>query len=809
MIRNYLKIAWRNLIRNKMYSFINVVGLALGITAFLLILEYISFERSYDQFHAQLPHMVRLLNEDVKGQNWPEIEPGWAPRIKERFPEVKDYCRFEYGVSKGVVKTAGGREEPFREKSIGFVEENFFEFFSFPLRVGQPQALAEPNVAFLSGSVARKYFGAKDPLGQVLTLSNQFGTAPFRVEGIYEDMPLNSDIRYDMVFSLATMKSKSYLEGNGWATLDNLDSQYINTFFLLHEGVDLGAFEKKLNTLRTELGPEKDGVKFRLQPFRYTHLAESLSATLHTTGNLKYVYMLGLIALLIILIAWFNYVNLSTAHALRRAGEVGVRKVIGATQRMLMGQFLGESLLVTVLALGVAFLLIQVLQPFFNTLVGKELSLGVLGYTTTWAVGLAILVVGSLGAGAFTAFRLSGFNPMQALKGRLSGSTGGILLRKSLVVVQFTISIVLVLATLVIYSQLRYMKNKNLGIDTERLLVVKGPDVGKDSSYANRKTGFINDITQQGFISDYCVSGSVPSSWFNFATSGFTKPSPRPGDEHKSYSFAIIDNRYLGTYGMTLKAGRNFTSEECNVSWNQNSKVMMNESAIRQLGFVTPEEAIRTRIMWDERPLEIIGVIQDYHHTGVQRAIDPIIFYPQNNNNYYTLRLTSGPLPEKIAAVERLYKGIFPGNPFEYFFVDENFNKQYLSEQEYGQLFTTASLWAILIGCMGLFGLVAFTVEQRTQEIGIRKVLGASVGSIVALLSKDFLLLVLIAIAVASPIAWYLMEQWLQNFANRIDLEWWIFALAALLAITIALLTVGYQSVRAALMNPVKSLRSE
>ncbi|WP_247233097.1 ABC transporter permease [Telluribacter sp. SYSU D00476] len=809
MLTNYFKIAWRNLVRNKVYSFINVVGLALGIAAFLLILEYISFERSYDRFHTQLPHMVRLLNEDVKGQSWPEIEPGWAPRIKERFPEVKDYCRFEFGVSQGVIKTAAGNEEPFREKGIGFVEENFFQFFCFPLRAGQPRALAKPNVVFMSESAARKYFGTQDPMGEVLTLSNQFGSAPFTVEGIYEDIPLNSDIRYDMVFSLATMKSKGYIDGNGWASLDNLDSQYINTFFLLNEGVDPSDFEKKLTAFRDELGQENDGVKFRLQPFAYTHLAESLSDTLQTTGNLKYVYMLGVIALLIILIAWFNYVNLSTAHALKRAGEVGVRKAIGATQRMLMGQFLGESLLVTALALGGAILLVQLLQPLFNRLIGRELSLGMLGYTSTWAVGLGVLLLGSLGAGAFTASRLSGFNPVDTLKGKLTRSTSGILLRKSLVVVQFTISIVLVLATLVIYSQLRYMKNKNLGIDTERLLVVKGPDVGKDSSFANRKTGFISDITQQSFISDYCVSGSVPSNWFNFATSGFVKPSPRPGDEHKTYSFAIIDSRYLATYGMTLKAGRNFTPEECRVSWNENSKVLMNERAIWQLGFETPEEAVRTRIRWDERELEIVGVVQDYHHTGVQRAIEPIIFYPQDNNTFYTLRLTAGELPEKIAAVEQMYRATFPGNPFEYFFVDDNFNKQYASEQQYGNLFSTASLWAILIGCMGLFGLVAFTVEQRTREIGIRKVLGASVGGIVALLSKDFLVLVLIAIGVASPIAWYLMEQWLQNFANRIDIEWWIFALAALLAILIALLTVCYQSVRAALMNPVRSLRSE
>ncbi|HEV7347728.1 ABC transporter permease [Telluribacter sp.] len=808
MFQNYFKIAWRNLVRNKVYSFINVSGLALGITAFLLILEYVSFERSFDQFHKELPHMVRLLNEDVKGQTWPEIEPGWAPRIKERFPEVRDYCRFEFGVSQGVVKTAHSNEEPFREKNIGFVEENFFGFFSFPLLAGQAKALARPHVVFMSESAARKYFGNQNPLGEALMLSNQFGSAAFTVEGIYKDIPLNSDIRYDMVFSLATLKSKGYAQGDDWEALDN-DSQYINTFFLLNEGVNPQSFAKRITKFRNELSKENDGARFVLQPFAYTHLAESLSDTYHTTGNLKYVYMLGIIAVLIILIAWFNYINLSTAHALKRAGEVGVRKVIGATRQMLISQFLGESILITVLALGAALVLIQLLQPLFNELIGQELSLAMLGYTSAWATGLAVLVLGSLAAGAFTAFRLSGYSPVETLKGKLTTSANGVLLRKSLVVVQFTISIVMILATIVIYSQLRYMKNKNLGIDTAQLLVVKGPDVGKDSTYGNRQTGFINEITQQSFISDYCVSGSVPSGWFNFITNGFTRPDFRPGDEFKAYSFAIVDDRYLATYGMTLKAGRNFTPEECKVPWNENSKVLMNERAIGQLGFATPEEAVRTRIMWDERQLEIIGVVQDYHHTGVQRAIDPIIFYPQQNNAFYTLRLTAGEVPDKIAAVERLYKTTFPGNPFEFFFVDDNFNKQYTSEQQFGNLFTTASLWAILIGCMGLFGLVTFTVEQRTREIGVRKVLGASVGGIVALLSKDFLKLVVVAILIASPIAWYAMEQWLQNFANRVAIEWWVFALAALLAIAIAVLTVSFQSIKAALMNPVRSLRSE
>lgn len=809
MLTNYFKIAWRNLIRNKVYSAITISGLALGIAAFLLILEYISQEQSVNQFHAGMNNMARLLNQNPKGETWGQVEPGWAPRIKQQFPEIKDFCRFDDGIAKGVVSRPNRKSEPSRETNIGYVEGNFFRFFTFPLRAGQPQAMEKPNVVFVSESAATKYFGRENPMGQVLTLANQFGSAPFTVEGIYQDMPENSDIRYDMVFSLETLKNPAYIKDNGWVTLTNLDSQYINTMFLLNEGVDQGALEKKLIHFRNELSKENDGVKFRLQPFANVHLAASLSDTYQTTGNVKYVYMLGVIAFLILLIAWFNYINLSTANSLKRANEVGVRKVIGASQQNLISQFLGELFLTNLLALGLAVGLVVTLQPFFNELVSKNLSLNILGTTYTWAVGLAVLVLGALTSGVYTAFRLSNYNPVETLKGKLVKTKSGAFLRQSLVVTQFTISIVLVLATLVIYQQLRHMQTKNLGIDTNQLVVIKGPDVGKDSSYARRRTAFWNEISQQSFVKDYCASGSVPSSWYNFMTGGFTQPNSKPGDEQDVYSFAIIGDRFLKTYGMKLVAGRNFTPEECAVDWNQNSKVLMNERAIRELGFETPEEAIRTRIQWDERQLQIIGVVKDYHHTSVQKAIDPMIFYPQNNNSYFTIRLTAGKLPEKMAALERLYKTSFAGNPFEYFFVDDNFNKQYVSEQQYGRLFTTASLWAIFIACLGLFGLATATVEQRTKEIGVRKVLGASVGSIVALLSKDFLKLVFIAILIASPIAWYAMNRWLADFAYKIDIQWWVFALAGLLAVGIALLTVSFQSVKAALMNPVTSLRRE
>lgn len=808
MFKNYFKIAFRNLWRNKLYSFINIFGLAMGIAAFLLILEYVSFEKSVNGFHKNSSSIYRLLNEDNKGQTWPQVEPGWAQKAKEKFPEIKDYCRFEEGVGQGIVQREDKKDQSFREQNIGYAEGNFFSFFSFDVIAGNKAAFNKPNIVFISKAAAKKYFGKEDAVGKVITLFNQFGKADYTVGGIYE-MPVNSDIRYDMVFSLETLKNPANLNDNGWAELDNLNSQYINTYFQLSAGADYKKTEQKLIGLRNELKKDKDGVLFRLQPLANVHLPASLSDTYQTTGNLKYVYILGIIAILILTIAWFNYVNLSTANSLKRANEVGVRKVVGASQQSLVMQFLGESLLVNIIGFALALVIVQLIQPLFNNIVGKDLSLVSLVSSKVWLMGLLLLLLGSLLSGAYTAFSLSNFNPVETLKGKLNKTTKGATLRKSLVVVQFSISVALLLATALIYQQLNYMQNKNLGVNTEQLLVIRGPEVGKDSTYKIRRSAFWNSIAQQSFVKEYSLSGTVPGNGYNFATSGFTQPGSKKGDELNSYSFAIVDSRYFNTYQIPLKAGRNFTADETNVEWDDNSKVMVNEKAIEALGFASVEDALRTKIQWDERQLEIIGVVKNYHHAGLQRAIDPIIFYPQNNSAFFTIRLSSDKVQSNIAKLESIYKTYFANNPFEYFFADENFNKQYITEQQYSRLFTTASVWAILIACLGLFGLATYTVESRTKEIGVRKVLGASIANITQLLSKDFLKLVLVSIIIASPIAWYVMHQWLQDFAYRIDISWWVFALAGAAALFVALATVSFQAVKAAIANPIKSLRTE
>lgn len=808
MLSNYLKIALRNLTKRKVYSLVNIGGMAMGIAAFILILEYVSLEKSVDKFHDNINKTFRLLNEGPKGEMWQQHAPGWVNLIKKEIPEIKSFCRFDDGNGRGIV-TQLDKNISFKEEKVSYADGNFFNFFSFPLLKGQPADFDKPNVVFISENHAKKYFGNENPLGKSLILNNQFGSLNYVVGGVFSNIGENSSIRFDMFFSLQTLQNPSNLNGNDWAALDNLDSQFIDIYFSLQENADYVKVEDKLNNLRKIHDKDSDGSIFRLQPFAEVHLASSLNDKAPHSGDVKYVYMLLGIAFLILLIAWFNYINLSTASAIKRAGEVGVRKVVGATQNNLIYQFLVESVLINLIAITLAILMIFGIQPLFNKLMDKTMSILNLADSPVWVLSLLALIVGSMAVGTYTAYLLSKFNPIQTLKGKFSKSNKGAFLRKSLVVSQFGISVALVLTTVLIYSQLQYMRNKDKGLDLEQLMVINGPEIGKDSTIVARQTAFFNELEKQTFIKDFAGSQSVPSKGYNFRTGGFTQPASKPGDETKSYAFSIVSERYFDAYGIDLVAGRNFTKSECDVEWNDNSKVILNETAIENLGFESAEQAIRTKIKWDERYLEIVGVIKDYNHLSLKTKIDPIIFYPQTSSGFITIRLTPENLSTKIALLEKLYKKYFSGNPFEFTFIDENFYNSYASEQQYGSLFTMASVWAIFIACLGLFGLATFTVESRTKEIGLRKVLGGSVLSISSDLYKDFIILIGIALVISTPFTYIFMDRWLDNFPYRTNISWLHFLITVVIAMGFSILAMSYQVIRAALMNPVKSLRSE
>ncbi|MBD2702318.1 ABC transporter permease [Spirosoma sp. BT702] len=809
MLRNYLKIAFRSLAKNRVYSLINTVGLALGMATFVLIAEYVAFERSVDGFHKNLPNLYRVLMDNNR-QTYPQLAPGVAMVGKQQFGEIQDYCRIANGISDGIVTWSGtgkAAQKSFRETSTAYADGSFFSLFTFPLADGSLLSLQQPNVVAISETAAHKYFGDTRPIGKALTLNNQFGKTAFTVGAVYRDFPTNSDFRANMLFSLQTLASPAGLNGNDWARLDNLESNFIDTYLLVRPQSDYLALETKFNDFKKKLKPE-DTEMIRLQPVKNMHLSRSLSDYYQTNGNLRFVYLLGGIALLILIIAWFNYINLSTAGALQRAKEVGVRKTVGAGNGQLITQFLSESLLLNLISLSLALGLISVLQQPFNQLTGRVLSTDVLLRGNFWAFTVGFLLAGTLLSGGYVAFVLTKFRPVQVLKGAISRVGQGVTLRQSLVVFQFSVSIALMIATGVMLQQLRHMQTQDLSMKLDQLLVLRGPDVGKDSTFKTRSGAFRQSISQLASVQAFCTSGSVPGNWYNFSADGITRPNPQPGDNQKTYAVVNADHRFLGTYGIKLVAGQNVTAAECDKPWNAITKVMINERAVEQLGFLSSSAAVGQKIKWG-RDLEIVGVVKNYHHQSLKQAIEPIIFIPQTSVYYTTVRLTTEQLPAKIAELEGLFNQYFPGNPFDYFFVDERYNEQYKDDQQSEQIFTIASLLAIFIACLGLFGLATYMTEQRTKEIGVRKVLGASVASIVTLLSKDFLKPVAIAIVIASPIAWYAMDRWLQDFAYKIDISWWVVGLAGLLAVGIALATVSFQSIRAALMNPVKSLRSE
>ncbi|TAH21006.1 MAG: FtsX-like permease family protein [Cytophagales bacterium] len=816
MIKNYFKIAIRNLSKNRIFTAINIIGLAIGIATFVFILEYVSLEKSVNQFHTNLPKMYRLLSESKEGNTHEYMYSAVAPAAKDNFAEVESYCRIVSGSVNGIVNTVADKGETvksFQEVNLYAVEGNFFEFFSFPIKQGNLKSLQKPFTIAISEKYAKKYFGDKNALNEILIVNNQFGSQPYKVVVVYEDIPENSDIQTDMMLSLETFKNPANLNGNeGWASLDGWESQFLNAFVILKDNANYVDTEQKINQLYKSKQPKSE-VVLRLQPATEIHLGSSLDYSYPTIGKLWFVYLLGGIAVLILTIAWFNYINLSTVSSLKRAKEVGIRKVSGASKTALVAQFLGESFLLNLLGFILAVFLVSLAQPFFNELIGKNLSLDILQENWFWIIGVIFLVVGALLSGSYTAFAISSFPAVSVLKGTFSSSAKGVWLRKSLVVFQFGISILLIMSALGLYKQLQFMQSKDLGMLPEQVLVIDGAEIGKDSTFKYRNQSFRQALVNQSFVKSVSATGAVPGMFYNLMGQGIEKvQNPLPESNKKSYGIFWADENYFQTFGIQLLAGSNFTPKMCEMGWKARFAII-NETAMRTMGFTTPESAINQKIkvevLYEKEEVEVIGVIKDYHHESLQTSIKPLLVLPQYANSYFAVRFTSKDIQQKMSDLEILYNNYFPNNPFNFFFADENFNRMYEQEMQQGAIFTTASFLAIFIACLGLFGLAAFTAEQRTKEIGIRKILGASLGQIVGLLSTDFLKLVGVAFVIASPLAYYGMTKWLENFAYKTDISWWIFALAGVSAILIALITVSWQSIKAALMNPVKSLRSE
>jgi putative ABC transport system permease protein len=819
MLKSYLITAWRNIRKNKVFSAINIVGLAIGMAACLLILQYVNFELSYDQFDKNLPDLYRVYNDRFQNgkliQHGTITYSGIGKAMQSDYPEVLDHARVE---PMGRVIVSSGVKKIGDQNGIA-VDNSFLSMFSYDMVAGdQRTALQQPYSVVISASAANRYFGTKaDDLLSAVGKSIQIGTdsIPFKVTGVIKDVPDNSHLSFDLLTSYVTM-----LAGRNPYKQADYDFQQSNFwhYIQLRPGTNYKELEAKFPAFSEKYfqGNKVSGSveKFYLQPVSRAHLYSDFEYEIGNTGSATVVWGLLIIALFIIVIAWVNYINLSTARSAERAKEVGVRKVIGAAKGQLIRQFLMESFLINVIALVLAAGLMFVLQPAFNALIGHRLSYVYLlqrsmsGYAITFGL-LGLMLLGIFVSAFYPAFVLSSFRPILVLKGKFSASKKGIVLRKALVVGQFAITVALIVGSLVVYRQIRYMNKQDLGMNIDHILMLQPPVMTNfDSSFIDKENTFRYALSQlpgvAGAATAFNPMGGETGRDFDL----------RRADQDNTVHYTMRQNGvsagFIGLYKIKVLAGRDFVNTDFNPDFAKLHNIILNERAIRLLGFSSPEAAIGKSIYRGGSLWTIIGVIDNYHQKSLRFELEPTELLPAYSTySAIAVKVNSADVPATIAAIKKTFDAFFPGNYFNYYFLDDHYNQQYANDRLFGEAFGIFAGFAIFIACLGLLGLSLFATMQRTKEIGVRKVLGASVGNIVVLLSGDFIRLVVIAIVIASPVAWFIMHRWLQDFAYRVDVAWWVFAVAGLLAIAIALVTIASLAVRAALANPVRSLRSE
>lgn len=793
MLKNYLKIAWRNLSKHKAFTLINIMGLAVGMTACFLIFLYVNFELSYDQFHSKGDRIYRLSC-DLKTPS-ETIKAGitsWAtaPNLKSDFPEIEAYTRVSFEgmlVKKGDIK--------YQEEGTMFADSTFFKVFDYKLLKGDAAtALQAPLSMVLTETAARKYFGNDNPVGQTVQLSGDL--LPAKITGVIQDFPANTLLKADVIVSMSTFSQSFHRQ---------LDEQWGNfgavTWLLLKPGTDPVALNNKFPAfLERKIGDQMRAEKmlftFSLEPIKGLYLHATRDGL--EQGSMNNVYVFSIIAVFILLIACINFVNLTTARAAERAKEVGIRKVAGAQQRQLALQFLGESLLLCLAGCLLAILLSALLMPLFNQLAGKTISTGI------WHNGgallcllLAAVAIGLL-AGFYPAAVLANFQPVTVLKGRFSTGRKGAALRKGLVLTQFTISISLIIATIIVYRQMHFMRSHDLGFSREQMLVVEtNGDPAQET--------FKKEVATLAGVQSVAGTSAVPGGG---NAGAYSEIQNKQGDfQVANLDAYFVDFDYIPHFKMKMVAGRAFAKE---FATDTTQAMVINEAAAKLLGFSHMEDAVGKHFKQWGREGSVIGVVKNFHFRSLQENIKPLTMRIEPGNfSMVCAKVTATNAAAMVKAIEGKWRTLAPNRPFRYFFLDEQFDKQYRGEQRFGNLFLNFAILAIFISCLGLLGLASYSTLQRTREIGVRKVMGASVASIINLLSVDFLKLVVIAFIIAVPVSWYFMHKWLQDFAYKAAISWWIFAAAGAMALVITLITVSFQAVKAAIANPVRSLRAE
>lgn len=819
MFEKNLKLAFRNLLRNKSQSAILIGGLTAGMAACILLLLFVKFELSFDEFHAKKENIYRVVNQ--RFQNGKSVQKGTityptiGPTMMSEFPEIKNCTRIGYSSDMMIVQ--GERVNPLGTGL--WVDEHFFEIFDFPLLASERlNILDQPNEVVLPRRIAEQYFPmAKGNYERLIGEEIKIDRYPeaFKIVAVCEDAPANSLLEFDLLCSYAScIRYWGEEADNSWTWSD------FYHYLELAPDTDVAALEDKFVSFseRHFHGNEVSGSDevFSLQPLSQAHLYSSdLEYEIGRTANGQAVWALLAIAFFILVIAWVNYVNLSSARAIERAKEVGVRKVIGARRGQLVWQFLTEALTVNMVSLVLAFGLVQILRPWFASNFGLEAGalsfLGGAGANMYLLLTLlALIAAGVAVSGAYPAWMLSSPHVSSVLKGIFTKDLGGAGIRKGLVIFQFTLSVALITATWFVSRQIKFMTQQDLGINVERVLSINSPEMTNwDSTFIGRMDAFKAELTNHTEIISASTSDRAPGERMARA---FQIKKVSDGESGKTYSSNTLqtDFGYAETYGLQPVAGRFFRQSDHNSNARLLDKIVVNEAAVRMLGFANAEAAIGQQLDVYGTKLSIIGVLPDFHQQSLHHAIEPILFAPfYGNGNQLSLKVTGKKLDRTLAYIQATYKTFFPGNTFQYSFVDDRFQRLYESDIRFSHILSFFTLLTILIACLGLFGLVSYMTFLRTKEIGVRKILGASSASIVALLSKDFLKLVVVSLIIGAPLAWFAISKYLHDFAYHIDMDWWVFILTGLVAVGVAFLTISFQSIKAAIANPVESLRSE
>ena len=792
MFKNYFKTAWRSLWRNKLFSGLNIFGLATGMACSILIFLWVQDELSFDKFNHNASNIFRITDK-TSDQEYAVVPPSLAYAIQTQIPAIKNATRV---VSVQKMITVGTNK--FDEKNIYYADSNFLQIFNYPLLSGNvATALSSPNSVVLTEKTAKKYFGSADAAtGKTIYIDNDIKGSNLLVTGILKNIPSNSHLQPDMLIPM-TQYDKANNPIHGWTNFD------VYVYFQLKDAVaptasNLSNINKQVNEIYKQNNREFPA-SFTAQALTDIHLHSHYLADVPGQGSYEYVKIFALAAIFIIIIACINFMNLATAVSGQRAKEVGLRKTVGALRPQLIAQFISESLLLSFISLLLAILIVYLMLPLFNQLASKSISFNPFDANIFISL-ISVAVVTGLLSGSYPAFFLSSFNPVKALKGSKILRSNKSFLRNGLVVFQFSISVVLIVTTLVIYKQLQFIQNRDIGFNKENLLYMKMPEVG---DLMNNKDAMRATLAEYPDITNYTFTDQLPTNLGN--SSQLTWHGMNPGTQVMANRLRVDEN-FVKTFGMQMAAGRFFSKD----FGDNGTGYVVNETALKAMGLNTKNAIGKIiSISLEDKEAPIIGVVKDFNFKPVQEPIEPLVMKTNFGGGYVVMRTTPASIRKVIGTLQKSFHNVYGDYPFSYGFVSDDLSKLYITEQRMEKLFNVFSILSIVISCLGLFGLATFAAQQRIKEIGIRKVLGASEAGIATLLSKDFIQLVLISFVIAFPVAWWAMNKWLQSFAYRINISWWVFAVAGLAALLIALLTVSFQAIKAAIANPVKSLRTE